>query len=131
MFDLGLLEILVIGVIALVVVGPERMPHAVRTLGRTYGKLRRAAEELRRALVLEADRMDEEERLKALRRKREEAARERAAMVEQGAVAQPANPPPDADAAESSDPLPPGFTAEEWDELPGHVKDIVRRRRSM
>ena len=39
MFDLGFVELLVIGVVALLVLGPERLPAAARTVG---GLLRRA-----------------------------------------------------------------------------------------
>ncbi len=41
MFDIGFSEIVVIGVVALVVIGPERLPKATRTLGVLYGRLRR------------------------------------------------------------------------------------------
>lgn len=42
MFDIGALELLVIGVVALLVVGPERLPHLARTAGRWVGRARRA-----------------------------------------------------------------------------------------
>ena len=40
MFDIGFLEIVIILVVALVVIGPERMPEVARTVGRYVGKLR-------------------------------------------------------------------------------------------
>ncbi len=40
MFDMGLWEILLIGVIALIVVGPERLPRLARTAGLWLGKAR-------------------------------------------------------------------------------------------
>lgn len=73
MLNFGLGEIFIVIVLALVFVGPERLPHAVRWLGRQYGKLMRASDELRRAFVLEADRMDAEQRTEDLRKRREEA----------------------------------------------------------
>lgn len=38
MFDIGFLELFVIGVIALIVLGPERLPKAARTVGLWVGK---------------------------------------------------------------------------------------------
>ncbi len=73
MLNLGLTEIVVIFVVAIVVVGPERLPNVVRWLGRQYGKLMRASDELRRAFVMEADRVDAEARADELRKRREEA----------------------------------------------------------
>lgn len=40
MFDIGLSEILVIGVVALLVIGPERLPEVARTAGKYFGKFR-------------------------------------------------------------------------------------------
>ncbi|MDC0663190.1 Sec-independent protein translocase protein TatB [Marinobacter sp. SS21] len=43
MFDIGFLELLICGVIALLVLGPERLPTAARTAGRWVGNARRLA----------------------------------------------------------------------------------------
>lgn len=45
--SLGPLEILVVGVLALIVFGPERLPDIARTIGRTLSELRRMASEVR------------------------------------------------------------------------------------
>jgi sec-independent protein translocase protein TatB len=42
MFDIGALELVVIAVVALIVVGPERLPRLARTAGRWVGRARRA-----------------------------------------------------------------------------------------
>lgn len=68
MFDIGFLELLLVGVIALLVLGPERLPTAARTAGKWVGKARRMmsqvsqeidrelkAEELRDKLKKEGD----------------------------------------------------------------------------
>lgn len=44
MFDIGFWEILLVLVLALVVIGPERLPGAARTLGLWVGKSRRFIE---------------------------------------------------------------------------------------
>ena len=41
MFDIGFSELLVIGVVALIVIGPEKLPRLARTLGHLAGKLQR------------------------------------------------------------------------------------------
>jgi sec-independent protein translocase protein TatB len=41
MFDIGFSELMVIGVIALVVIGPERLPKVARTAGHIFGRLQR------------------------------------------------------------------------------------------
>jgi sec-independent protein translocase protein TatB len=41
MFDFGFIELLVIGVVALIVIGPERLPKVARTAGHLYGRMQR------------------------------------------------------------------------------------------
>ena len=41
MFDVGFWEFALIGVIALIIVGPERMPGIARTAGKYAGKVKR------------------------------------------------------------------------------------------
>jgi sec-independent protein translocase protein TatB len=41
MFDVGFSELVVIGLVALVVIGPERLPRVARTLGHLVGRLQR------------------------------------------------------------------------------------------
>ncbi len=48
-FGIGLPELLLIGVIALIVLGPERLPEAARTLGKGIADFRRAMEPARSA----------------------------------------------------------------------------------
>ena len=45
MFDFGSGELLVIGVVALVVIGPKELPGVLRTVGKTVARLRRMAGE--------------------------------------------------------------------------------------
>ena len=47
MFDIGLQEMLVIGVLALLVFGPSKLPELGRMVGRTMREFRRASDEFR------------------------------------------------------------------------------------
>lgn len=42
MFDIGFTELLLVGLVALVVLGPERLPGAVRTAGLWIGRIKRS-----------------------------------------------------------------------------------------
>ncbi len=42
MFDIGFTELLLVGLVALMVLGPERLPGAVRTTGLWVGRLKRS-----------------------------------------------------------------------------------------
>ncbi len=41
MFDFGFTELIAIGVVALIVIGPERLPKVARTAGHLYGRMQR------------------------------------------------------------------------------------------
>jgi sec-independent protein translocase protein TatB len=41
MFDMGFTEMMLIGIVALVVIGPERLPGVARTAGKYFGRLKR------------------------------------------------------------------------------------------
>lgn len=47
MLDIGWSELLVVGVVALLVVGPKELPQLLRTIGRYVGMVRRQANEFR------------------------------------------------------------------------------------
>ena len=55
MFDIGFSELLLFGVIALVVLGPEKLPQAARTAGHWYAKFRRTVATLRNEIEAELD----------------------------------------------------------------------------
>ena len=99
MFNLGAGELLVIAVLALVVLGPERIPSAMRQLGRAMGELRRVSTgfqaELRSAL--------EEEEVRGPRPVRTTSAQVRPA-AELPDRASPESPP---ETSEESTPEPP------------------------
>ena len=47
MFDLGFLEMVVVAVVALLVLGPDKLPGAVRTVGLYVGRIKRGMAEVR------------------------------------------------------------------------------------
>ncbi len=55
MFDIGMTELLVIGIVALIVVGPKDLPGMFRTLGRFTAKARSLGREFTRAMNEAAD----------------------------------------------------------------------------
>lgn len=55
MFDLGISELLVIGIVALIVIGPKDLPELFRSLGRFTAKMRAMAREFSRAMEAAAD----------------------------------------------------------------------------
>lgn len=93
MLSLGVGEIVVIAALLVLVVGPDRLPHVMRWAGRSYGQVRRAADEMRRALVLEADRQDAEERYKKLQEERARMRAERDAALQATMEARAAGAP--------------------------------------
>lgn len=55
MFDFGMSELLVIGIVALIVIGPKDLPELFRSLGRFTAKMRGMAREFSRAMEAAAD----------------------------------------------------------------------------
>lgn len=67
MLDIGWTELLVIGIVALIVVGPKDLPMMFRTLGRFTGQARKMAREFTRAMDEAADEAGVKEMQKDLR----------------------------------------------------------------
>ena len=72
MFDVGFSELILLAVVALVVLGPEKLPHAARMAGAWMGRIRRTVTSIQMEIEKEVaasefrDRMNQEiERLKA------------------------------------------------------------------
>ena len=78
MFDIGFSELLLVAVIALVVLGPERLPSAIRTTSYWVGKIRRSIRSVKDELERELDvdgikqQIHNEEVLKELSKTREQ-----------------------------------------------------------
>ena len=55
MFDIGFSELMVCAVVALVVIGPERLPKVARTLGVLFGRLQRYVTQVKADINREMD----------------------------------------------------------------------------
>ncbi len=53
MFDVGFAELIIIGVVGLLVIGPERLPGAIRTASVWLGRLRRGFNDIKREVQQE------------------------------------------------------------------------------
>ena len=80
MFDIGASEIFVIGVVALIVIGPERLPRVAKTLGHLFGRLQRYVAEVKSDINREI----ELEELRNLKKTMQDAAR----SIEQSVTSQ-------------------------------------------
>lgn len=58
MFDVGFWEILLIGIVGMLVVGPERLPEVARNVGKWVGKARRYVANVRRDFESELNNSD-------------------------------------------------------------------------
>ena len=64
MFDIGFSELMVIAAVALVVIGPERLPGVARTAGALFGRAKRYVNALKADIQNEVD-LEEFDRIKA------------------------------------------------------------------
>jgi sec-independent protein translocase protein TatB len=78
MFDLDITKLVVIGVVALVVIGPERLPRVARTAGVLFGRLQRYVAQVKADIGREIEMSD----LKQAKQEFEDAARSFKAEVE-------------------------------------------------
>jgi len=70
-FDVGFTELMVIAVVALIVIGPERLPRVARTMGHLFGRLQRYVNDVKADISREI----ELEELKKFKSTFEDAAR--------------------------------------------------------
>ena len=102
MIDLGIEKLMVIGAVALIVIGPEKLPRVARTVGTLMGKAQRYVADVK----AEVNRSMELEELKKMKETVETAARDVESSIRTGAseiekhwseatdMAQPALPEP-------------------------------------
>lgn len=64
MFDIGFSELIVIGIVALVVIGPERLPKVARTAGLLLGRMQRYVNDVKADISREIQ-LDELKKMQA------------------------------------------------------------------
>ena len=128
MFDIGFAELLLIGVVGLLVVGPEQLPGAVRTVLAWINRFRRSFDQIRTEVRRELHNDEIMQKLKAESQQLEQQVRDTTQSVEQeikalgsetsdslqtaSTTTNPASSPPagaltDADATEGDNDTPP------------------------
>ena len=78
MFDIGFSELMVIGVVALIVIGPEKLPRMARTVGVLAGRLQRYVSDVK----ADINREIELEELRKMRDSMQEAAADMKSSVQ-------------------------------------------------
>ncbi len=61
MFGIGMQELLIVLVIALIILGPKKLPEMARTLGRAFAELQRATQDLRSSVDFDVEEEEDEE----------------------------------------------------------------------
>lgn len=69
MFGIGSTELIVILIVALIVIGPAKLPEMARSLGKALGEFRRVSTDVKRTIEMEAEQEEQ-------RHKNEEARKE-------------------------------------------------------
>lgn len=114
MFDIGFAELLIVAVVALVVLGPEKLPTAARTLGLWLGRIRRTVssiqseiteelriEEMKRTAAIEKEQLERE--LQEMRTPFEQALDGESPMATGATTGKPNEADPDAAQASAAD----------------------------
>lgn len=120
MFDIAFSEVMIIAVVALIVIGPERLPRVARTLGHLFGRMQRYVNDVKADIQREVE-LDE---LRKLKQTVEESARSIESSVQQEfnaareevreleSMTQPAPSPATTDAAADAASAAPAVTAD-------------------
>ncbi len=95
MFDIGFFELAVIAVVALLVLGPERLPYAARSVGLFIGRIKRSIgnvqQEIEQELRFEEMRRAAEARARELEKQLEQDPTQTSESIEPSIAAPPTN----------------------------------------
>jgi sec-independent protein translocase protein TatB len=111
MFDVGFSELFVLAIIALVVLGPEKLPHAARMAGAWIGRIRRTIINVQADIENEVASSEMRERIRKEMAKAEAAKQQLSTDIMQSVNAPSSERPADAnvsDAVKASDNPPQG-----------------------
>ncbi len=92
MFGLGMPEILMILAIALIVIGPKKLPEVAKTLGRAMGEFKRSAQDLKRSIDLESTVQDVPPPSKSIRETIKDANKDSEAPKDKGTLSSASEP---------------------------------------
>lgn len=62
MFGIGSTELIVILIVALIVIGPAKLPEMAKSLGKALGEFRRVSSDVKRTIEMEAEQADQKTR---------------------------------------------------------------------
>lgn len=69
MFDIGFFELMLIGIVGLLVLGPERLPVAARTAGLWLGRIRRSVSNVQREISAQLEAEELRQKVSAQQKK--------------------------------------------------------------
>lgn len=98
MFGIGTMELLVIMAVALMVVGPRKLPQIARTMGKAFGEFKRVTGDVKRTIDAEVQRAERQETTK---KAKSELLAEDAAADKAGEMDTPTEPKKTVEAAEA------------------------------
>ncbi len=67
MFGIGTMEIMIILVVALIIIGPQKLPQMARTVGKAFGEFKRVTNDMKHTIDLEVKRAERAEQEKQAR----------------------------------------------------------------